>query len=645
MKQLAAILILLWVPLWALGQYRPDKISSKAQKWYNQAQTTLRYGTRQAQDEALSLLQKAVKKAPEYLDAYALMGSIYAKRRAYDQAVQYFDIANKIDSSFLLPGYYTYARAEAGQGHFSRALQLMDLYLQESHLSELAKEEALSWKKHFEFGLKSSKKKHPFSPVNLGDSINTANSEYFPNLTIDKKTLIFTRNLNGIHERFYMSHALPDSQWTEAAPLNNEVFGRSDSKYNKGAVTISQDGRILIFTICNRPDGLGSCDIYYAIKKTKGWSEPQNIGPPINSRYWDSQPCLSPDQKDLYFVSNRPGGLGGSDIYVSHLQADGRWGQPENLGGSINTPKDESSPFIHADNKTLYFASDGRPGVGGVDLYYVRRKVDGSWETPHNLGYPINTIDHDGSIFVTPDGETAYFASDRKDSRGKLDIYRFELYPAARPVMTLYVQGHVYNSKTKKPIIAQLELTNLTTGKLLTTLTTDSRGNYLVTLPVGQDYAFNVTKSGFLFYSENFSLKKTGIKWQPYQLNIGLEPIEAHARVTLHNIFFDFDQYNLKPESYSELNRVVKLMEKNPSLSIRINGYTDSLGSASHNLQLSEQRAQSVVHYLEAKGIAPERLSAKGYGASHPVATNETEKGRAKNRRTEMEVVSGGSKQ
>ncbi len=644
MKQLVGIWLIWCFPILVWGQYRPDKVSSRAQKWYAEAQMKMQFPTDEAQEEALSLLQKAVEKAPRYLDAYALMGSIYTKNRAYDKAVQNFDAAYKIDSNFLLPAYYTYAKAEAGLGNFSQALRLMNRYLDKSRLSEAGRENALGWKAHFEFGLKSKEKKRPFSPVNLGDSINTTDAEYFPNLTIDKKTLIFTRNINGRHENFYVSHALPDSQWTRAVPLNSPVFGKSGSdsrsRYNMGAVTISQDGKVLMFTICDRPDGLGSCDIYFSVKGTGGWSPPRNVGPPVNSRYWDSQPCLSPDKKELYFVSNRPGGLGGSDIYVTRLQPDGRWGAPQNLGATVNTPGDESSPFIHADNKTLYFASDGRPGVGGVDLYYVRKKVDGSWEKPHNLGYPINTIDHDGSIFVTPDGKTAYFASDRKDSRGRLDLYRFKLYPAARPVMTLYVHGKVFDRKTKQPVTARLELTDLSSGKLLTTVTTDEKGNYLVTLPTGKDYAFNVTRPGYLFYSENFSLKKTNVKWQPYQINIGLQPIEAHARVILKNIFFDFDQYVLQPESYAELDKVVELMKKNPSLSIQINGYTDSVGSAAHNLELSQQRARSVVNYLESKGIPAGRLSAKGYGAAHPVASNETEEGRAKNRRTELEVVS-----
>ncbi len=642
-KLLFIILAAGLLPGTVFAQYRPSEVPARAMSWYEAAQKTAAVPTEKAQQETLALLEKAIEKAPAFLDAYALMASIYARKRAYTKALKYFDRAYEIDSNYLLPGYYTYAQAAAGTGDFSKALRLIDRYLQVNSLTESSRKKALEWKAHFQFGLNSAQKQLPFNPVNLGDSINSPDAEYFPSLTIDGEKLIFTRNLAGHNEDFFVSH-LVDSQWTKAQPLTGISFGEDgqgiNSRYNEGAENISQDGKILLFTICDRRDGFGSCDIYYAVKQDAGWSAPQNIGPPINSPDWDTQPSLSPDQKNLYFVSNRRGGFGGSDIYVSHLQADGRWSKPENLGDSVNTPGNESSPFIHADNKTLYFASDGLPGVGGVDLYYARKKIDGSWSEPHNLGYPINTIDHDGSIFVSAEGKTAYFASDRKDSRGKLDIYRFTLYPAARPVMTLYVQGHVFNQKTGAPVTAKIELTSLETGKPLTTIVTDKKGAYLITLPTGKAYAFNVSKPGFLFYSANFSFQNDSVQWRPYKIDIPLQPIEANARVVLKNIFFDVDAYSLRPQSYSELNKVVKLLKQNPGLSIQINGYTDNQGSEEHNRVLSQKRAGAVVDYLKTKGISPERLTAKGFGETHPVASNATAEGRARNRRTELEVIS-----
>ncbi|MGH2643056.1 MAG: OmpA family protein [Chitinophagaceae bacterium] len=646
MRKYITILFLI-ISLPAMAQhYDPNAIPKKAQRWYDKAQQTMLMTTSADRFPAIPFLQKAIDEYPGFADAYILAGSIYERARKYSESIPYFEKANAIDSVYFLPGYYMYAQSEAGVGNFATAIQLIDKYLQQPNLQESSQRDALQWKAHYEFGLKSKEQHIPFDPINLGDSINTPDPEYFPTLPIDQKTLIFTRRVNNVKEDFFISHLLPDSQWSKAKPLilgsefsGNQTNGTVNSPYNEGAETISQDGKILIYTICSRPGGYGSCDIYYAVRTDSGWSQPYNIGPPINTRYWESQPCLSPDNQDLYFVSNRPGGYGGSDIYVSHLQPNGTWGQPVNLGPNINTPGDESSPFIHADNQTLYFASNGWPGVGGVDLYYSRRQPDGSWGKPHNLGYPINTIDHDGSIFVTADGKTAYFASDRSDSRGGLDIYKFELYADARPVRTLYVQGYVYDKKTNKRLTAALDLIDLATGKTLTNIPTDADGSYLVTLPVGKDYAFEVSKPGYLFFSENFSLKdSTGGK--PFNINIGLDPIIVNAHVVLKNIFFDFDKYTLKPESQTELDKLVQFLNQNPTIKIQLNGYTDSLGSEEHNLILSQNRAQAVVNYLISKGISAFRLSAKGYGTSHSIAPNDTEEGRALNRRTELEITS-----
>jgi outer membrane protein OmpA-like peptidoglycan-associated protein/Tol biopolymer transport system component len=635
MKQLIILFVVLVTCCRAYGQqYNPDAVSPKAKRWYEKAQQAMMMNSAEDQAKVIPFLQKAISEDSGFVDAYIQVASLYERSREYAKALPYFQKANEVDSTYMLQGYLIYAKAEAGTGHFEEALQLTDRFLRQPQLSPERRQLAQQWREHYLFGLQSKKQHIPFNPHNMGDSINSVDPEYLPVLTIDQKTLIFTRNVHSRNEDFYISHRLGDSVWSKAMPLGPSI----NTQYNEGAQTVSQDGKILIYTICNRPDGMGSCDLYYAEKTAQGWSTPHNMGPPVNSRYWDTQPCLSPDNRELYFVSNRPGGYGGSDIYVCHLREDGTWGPPQNLGPGINTAGDESSPFIHADNQTLYFASSGWPGLGGVDLYYSRRNPDGSWGKPHDLGYPINTIDHDGSLFVAADGKTAYFASDRSDSRGKLDIYEFELYPGARPVRTLYVQGYVYNKETGARLQALLDLVDLGTGKTMTDIPTNPDGSYLVTLPVGRDYAFNVSKPGYLFYSDNFSLKDTAAG-KPYHINIGLQPIRVNARITLKNIFFDFDKYSLRPESEVELDKLVRLLQQNPSVKIRIDGYTDSVGTTRHNLELSQYRAQAVVTYLESKGIAAPRLSAKGYGASHPVATNETEEGRALNRRTEVVVT------
>jgi outer membrane protein OmpA-like peptidoglycan-associated protein len=362
------------------------------------------------------------------------------------------------------------------------------------------------------------------------------------------------------------------------------------------------------------------------------------MGGRINTEFWESAPCLSPDKRDLYFASRVPGGYGGIDIYVAHRLPNGQWSDPENLGPGINTAGDESCPFIHADNQTLYFTSNFWQGYGGDDLFLVRRQTDGSWGKPENLGFPINTIENEGSLVIAADGKTAYYASDREDSRGGLDIYTFDMREDVRPLRTLWVEGKVFDKKTNDGLPSAVELVDLSTGQALSKVQTDEDGRYLVTLPVGKDYLFNVNRKGYLFYSGNFPLRDKNPD-STYRMDIPLQPIEVNAAVELKNIFFGTNAYTLQPASTAELDILVKLMNENPGLKIRINGHTDNVGKPADNLTLSNNRAKSVVDYLRSKGIAADRLSSKGFGATSPVADNSTQEGRARNRRTELQVI------
>ncbi|MDE3214257.1 MAG: PD40 domain-containing protein, partial [Bacteroidota bacterium] len=475
-----------------------------------------------------------------------------------------------------------------------------------------------------------------FKPENLGDSINSANLEYFPSITVDRKKLFFTRRISG-NEDIYESDLSDDSVWGKAYPLPGLI---NTPTFNEGGQNISQDGKWLIFTGCNFPRGYGSCDLYISFLTPKGWSEPQNLGPEINTEFWESTPSLSPDKRDLYFSSNRPGGYGGKDIWVSHREPDGSWGPPENLGPQINTAGDESTPFIHADNQTLYFNSTGLPGYSNKpDLFVTHKLPNGKWSTPENLGYPINTIDDEGSLVVASDGTTAYYSSDRSDSKGGLDIYTFQLRKDIRPLRTLWVKGQVYDAKTHLGLPCTVELTDIQSGTVVSRLQTDEEGHYLVTLPVGKDYAFNVHRKGYLFYSQNYNLGTTNPD-STFTADIPLQPIEANAHIVLKNVFFDTKRTALNPESIAELDRVVALMQENPGIKIRITGYTDNVGKPADNLVLSKGRAISVVNYLLSKGIANDRLSFEGLGEANPVADNSSEEGRALNRRTELKIIS-----
>ncbi|MCZ2460794.1 MAG: OmpA family protein [Chitinophagales bacterium] len=615
--------------------YDPAKVKKKAVQIYNQALEKAEEGNLAL---AASLLMNSIDIDNKYVDAYLSLAGVYGQEKNYKSSVEYYEKAFSLDPEYTLDFKLSYSINLAGMGKFKEALNAVNELLEKRPPKNSTALKAAQYRKRcyefaVEYALKHPDSTYVFAPKNIGDGVNTAESEYFPSLTIDGKELVFTRRVKGFNEDFYYSHK-KFGEWDLAQPMEGDI----NTPQNEGAQNISQDGQWLVFTGCNRRDGFGSCDLYISYLTPQGWSEAINLGGTINSDQWESQPCLSPDKKDLYFASRRPGGYGGSDIYVSHLQPNGRWSDPENLGPSVNTPGDEQCPFIHADNQTLYFTSNYWPGYGDDDLFYVRKGPNGVWSEPVNLGYPINTINREGTLFITADGKTAYYASDRSDSRGGLDIYSFELREDIRPKKTLWVKGQVFDKKTGKGLPSAVELIDLSAKEPVSKIQTDESGKYLVTLPVGKDYAFNVNRKGYLFYSDNFLLSQHSPD-STYEKNIALQPIEVNASVILKNIFFDVNKYDLKPESQVELDKLVQLLTDNPTLKVEISGHTDNTGTTADNLVLSNNRAKSVVNYLISKGIAANRLTYKGYGESQPIADNKTNEGRAQNRRTEMKVT------
>ena len=445
--------------------------------------------------------------------------------------------------------------------------------------------------------------------------------------------MVFTRRGEGIREDFVESTLTPNG-YSKAAIIKGDI----NNEPSKGGINISQDGEWLLFAGNFSGQGFGNFDLYISYDTPTGWSEPVNLGANINTEFWESSPSLSPDKNALYFSSDRPGGYGGKDLYVSY-RVNGKWQPAENMGPAINTAGDELAPFIHADNQTLYFTSNGLPGYGGLDNYVVRKTGEKSWSKPENLGYPVNTINDDGSLFVASDGITAYYSSDRADTKGELDLYRFTLKQDLRPAKTLYVKGYVTDSKTSKGLPCSVELSVDSSQQILSSVQTDETGFYFITLPVNKNYTFTVNRKGYLFYSDVFNLADKPSD-SVYEKNIALNPVELNATVRLKNIQFPSKSFQLEPVSEIELNKLVQLMNDNPTIKIQINGYTDNVGSDADNLKLSQDRSKAVVDFLISKGIDVKRLSAKGFGETQPIADNSTEEGRALNRRTEF-IVTG----
>ncbi len=614
--------------------YDPEKVNKKAGEIYGRAYEEATAGDYAA---AFKHLDEALALEPKFVDVFLSRAGIYANLKNYSASVADFETGLKMDAVYSKTYLLPYSISLAGVGKFKQALDAVNEFLATPALNKQSIQAGNYRKSVYAFAL-DFEKKHPakdyvFAPENPGGNINTKDLEYFPSLTIDGKKMIFNRRIDG-DEDFYESDFI-DGKWAKATPLGGKV----NTNLNEGAQNISQDGQLLIFTGCNYPEGEGSCDLYFSVKTNTGWSEPQNLGPVVNTEFWESSPSLSPDKRDLYFASSRPGGFGGRDIWVTHRLLTGKWSRPENLGEAVNTSGDESCPFMHADNETLYFNSNGHPGYGMTDLFFSKKVNDSSWVVAENLGYPINTIDDQGSLIVTADGKTAYYASDGADSKGGLDIFSFQLREDMRPLKTLWVKGKVFDKKTNAGLPSAVELTDIKNGNLISKIQTDEDGNYLVTLPVGKDYAFNVNRKGYLFYSDNFSLQKNNND-SAFIVNIPLQPIEKGATIVLKNIFFETGKFDLKNESKGELDKLVTLLNDNPNLKIQIDGHTDNVGQEKDNLLLSSNRAKAVVGYLLGRSITVQRLSYKGFGSTKPLSENKTETGKALNRRTELSVIS-----
>jgi len=616
-------------------QNSAHQINKKTVKLYENAIATAQEGNL---NQAIQLLNNVISADSLYLEAYLSIAGIYGQQKNYALSVKNYEKALKIDEINSREYRLPYSINLAGLGEFEKALEAVSIFLTDNRLNESSIKAAVYRKSTYEFAI-NYKKTHPnlgytFSPINLGDSINSIYPEYFPSLTIDGNELIYTRQVEFRNEDFYGAEKSKLGGWMGSKPLSGDI----NTPRNEGAQTISADGKLLVYTSCDAPDGFGDCDLYYSLLTRKGWSQPYNIGDVVNSEFWESQPAIAPDVRSLFFASRRPGGFGGSDIYVSYRMPDGSWGEPLNMGPEINTALDETSPFIHADNQSLYFASAGLPGYGKLDLFVVRKDSTGHWAKPENLGFPINTIEDEATLCISSDGITAYYSSNRSDSRGSLDIYTFTLREDVRPIKTLWVKGKVFDSKTNIGLPSSIELKDIKTNQRLSKIQTDEEGNYLVTLPLGKDYAFNVNRKSYLMYSENFPFS-TKTPDSTYLINIPLQPIDTGASIVLKNIFFETGKYTLQQVSAAELDNLADLLKENPSVNIQINGFTDNQGKPTDNMILSENRAKAVVKYLIQKGIEASRLTSKGYGETRPIADNNTEIGRAKNRRTSMKVT------
>lgn len=618
-------------------------LSRTARQVYDKAQKA--WQERQL-PEATELFEKVLQIEPNSYDTHLRLAQIYELQRKTDLTRKHYykAISLKADApqsatafQWIGRDHFNLQRYDSAQFYFEKALAL---FPPKSSLGRLAEKSVISSR----FAQQATKNPLTIEKKSLGDTVNFLGTQYFPVLTADDETLIFTGLTENRDENIYFTRRLKGGGPADRSPADHwdvpeEISKAINTANNEGTCTVSADGRTLVFTACNRPDGHGSCDLYISHKEGKEWSQPLNLGQQVNSREWESQPSLSADGHTLYFASDRKGGVGKRDIWVTRLDDKKQWTVPKNLGPVINTTDDENAPFIHANGRTLFYSSNGLPGMGGFDIF-ITQKIDTVWTPPANIGYPINTVSDQVGLFIAANGENAYYTDDNTEKgSGRSLLYTFRVPETLKKAIipTRYAKGKVFDKKTGTVLASEIDLFDLKTQTKVGSFSSDSQnGSFLAVLNSGGEYAFYVSRAGYLFKSLSFSVDDTH---SFVDLEIPLEAIEKDRAEVLNNIFFKTGEYILDEKSKVELDKLADFLSKNKTIKIEISGHTDDVGSDSENMALSQRRAQSVQYYLQQSGIATDRILAKGYGETKPMAPNDSDENRQKNRRIEWRIL------
>jgi outer membrane protein OmpA-like peptidoglycan-associated protein len=606
--------------------------------------------------KALSSYLKAQEFNSKNAELNAKIGDCYLKAGEIEKAQKYLESAQTLDEN--IDGYYTFLLANVYHinNNFSKAIttykssKTKESKINPTYLDKIAKKI-----KECTYAEKLVKNPVNVEITNVGTAINSFNQEYVPVITADESEMFFTSRrenttggerdagIDDFYEDIYYSIKEKDV-WSEAKNIGAPI----NSNSHDATVGLSIDGqKLFIYRDGKNGDG----NILVSERKGNDWTDPIELPKPINSKYQETSACYDYTGKTIYFVSDRPKGFGGKDIYKATQLNDGSWGEAENLGTTINTAYDEDAIFLHPDGKTLYFSSNGENTMGGFDIFKsVYEK--GKWSSPVNLGVPINSADDDVCFVLTANGEHGYYTSEKIGGQGKKDIYRIkfldEIKNNNRPKLTL-LKGIIFDSKTNAPLSALIEIYDNDENKLVATYESNSAsGKYMVSLPAGHNYGISVKKQGYLFHSENVNIPDTAA-FQEIEKNIGLNKLEVGKKVVLANIFYDYNKASLRNSSFNELDKVVELLNTNPKMKVELGAHSDSRGSDAYNLKLSQERAQSCVDYLTSKGIDTSKLNAKGYGEANPIIPDAeinkmaTEKEREdayqQNRRTEFKIL------
>jgi len=629
-------------------------------------------------DDARELMVTAANLDPENLKANFEAGMYHIRTINKDRAAQFFlrvyerDPNYRFDLEYWIGLSYQYGlafdKAIDFYNRYKEKLAKRPNYMGNDRVSEAVVDRAIY---ECQNGKEFVANPKNFSIINIGREINSEWDDYAPVLNANEDIIIFTTrrregNMNpnvDLDNKPFEDIFIARKQngiWTRAENIGPPV----NTPYHDSNLAFSADGETLFIY---KDDNGG--DIYYCERQPNGsWGEPKPLPGIINSSYEEKSISISSDERTLYFSSNRPGGYGGLDIYKATKDARGEWSNVKNLGPKINTEYDDDGPFIDYDNKTLYFSSKGRKGMGGFDIFKsVFDEATNEWSEPENLGYPINTPDNDIYYVSTRDGKRAYYSSVREDGIGYDDIYMITIpeqpvavtkpevkpEPKEKPEETpeekpqpaqkypLRYVVKVIDASTGQPLEARVRLQGARDNVIVAgTAREPGTTEFIISAEEARDYRLSVEQEGYAFVNQNVRLQGAGPQERTEVRTVALRKLTTGVVSVLRNIYFDFDKATFRTESYTELNKLERMMAENPNLKVEIAGHTDNIGSAAYNMQLSQRRAEAVKDFLVKKGIDPRRIVAKGYGETRPMASNDDEKeGRELNRRVEFKVI------
>jgi outer membrane protein OmpA-like peptidoglycan-associated protein len=603
----------------------------RAQRAYN---TALRREAEHKWDKAEQAIIKAIKECRSYTQAYVTYGGWLMARHQYSAAAAVLTDGEKLCKD----GQKIFSKSVAKSLLFSGNIEAARKYIPQSTKDTFwRKLEAQSIFMREAYKQVDTGKVNPVGPL---WGINTPYPELFPLLSADGQTLYLTRRINGIDEDFF--YVVPDTcgGWQSARNMGSPP----NTLQQEAAQTISADGHYLFFMRCDNRTlsgwDQGGCDLYMAYTADSIWSTPQSFGGTINTPGFEGMPCLSSDNRELYYVSDREGGFGGLDIWSSRFE-HGLWQAPRNMGKEINTPGDETAPFIYADNATLYFASTGKQGIGGSDFFISRRVDDTTWSEAEHMGLPLNTPFDEASLSLNAAGDTAYFASDRDSVAGNFDIYQCPLPERFRPGQVAYVKGYVYDSIDRDALnYANIYITDSATNKDLYQVQSNrGDGSYTIALPVGHTYLFFIDRIAFhnAYDTLNILHSDAGIQ---QQRSYALLPVDYEAPTTdslVGTFHFAKNSLDLSDSDKLMIEACVAPWRNMPGTLVLVNGYTDNTGTPLLNEQLSHLRAKLVADVLRG-GFTQEAVHVQGWGEANALAENDTDEHRDLNRRVEIVI-------